>query len=409
MVIDKIIIFLAIIYTKMKQLSLFALFSWCIQLSFAQQVLSDGYIVELTGDTLYGYINYTDFKHHKDKLTFYDLESKEKTSYTPGEIRSFCVLPRTHFYSVTVNKIDQNVLISDQVEQVFLQQLISGDFSIYSNPKEKSNYYIQGDKGEYIPLTNGLKPHDLKKNHQDEYLLEDGTVINDIKPGIIKSGVFDKYYYDGKNIYILAPTYLTTLKKALYKAGCTDYALERDFKLVDNSFRKLAIKANKCNDDMELIDHKIRPKFQASISLLYTSWINLRNIDQSFSEKSVMLEIRNNHFDPRMSIAVGYSRHPEYDYSEVNSFQRALSRTHKDIFFLRTIFQFRPGKNIRPYINWAFYYNRKEQDRAKKYLFDLGYGIDYYINKIGKIKIDGFYYRNGVYRIGIGYGYVFHT
>ncbi|TFF37310.1 hypothetical protein [Mucilaginibacter psychrotolerans] len=146
------------IYTKpylviMKKSSLFCLFLLPL-VSFAQSNFKSGYILNLKGDTLHGFVNYKEWGHNPKDLDFKDEIGGKSKSYGLEDISHFAIDGYVSYYRYTVrislNKIDiaSPPALSDTsstIETVFLKTIQKGDkitlFAYRDDLKER--FYIK--------------------------------------------------------------------------------------------------------------------------------------------------------------------------------------------------------------------------------------------------------------------------
>lgn len=116
----------------------------------AQQNFLPGYILSLTGDTLYGWVDYRSQARNSRVVVFKASESSEGKAYRPVEIAGYFV-NKSYFYSKTIPEND-----FDQF--VFMEAEVLGRISLYTYKDlyDRINYYVEkGD--DFEALTNAEK------------------------------------------------------------------------------------------------------------------------------------------------------------------------------------------------------------------------------------------------------------
>jgi len=122
----------------------------CIfQTSFCQENYLPGYIINLTGDTLHGFIDYRNWNENPNKIIFKKTLTDNLIKYTPIDIKEFRVHNETYESAiikveVSPDKISELQTTDELVfktDTTFLQALIKGPKCLYYslNPQEKKN------------------------------------------------------------------------------------------------------------------------------------------------------------------------------------------------------------------------------------------------------------------------------
>jgi hypothetical protein len=125
------------------------------QTSFCQENYLPGYIVPLSGDTLYGFIDYQNWEKNPYAISFKEKSGTIKKKYTPIDIKEFSVsdeiyesaIVKTEVSPEALNDIDKSSDLKIKIDTVFLQTMIKGPKSLYyyNNKLGKSQFYIKRD------------------------------------------------------------------------------------------------------------------------------------------------------------------------------------------------------------------------------------------------------------------------
>lgn len=117
----------------------------------AQTNYVKAYIVNNTGDTIKGLIDYKNWGMNPDKIHFKSSPQSEVFVFTPTSIRTFCVSDELYYsaevqmeVSPEVSNLDKYADLNLVTDSVFLQTLVQGSKSLfyYKSPAGKSNFYI---------------------------------------------------------------------------------------------------------------------------------------------------------------------------------------------------------------------------------------------------------------------------
>ncbi len=165
-------------------------------ISNAQENYLSGYVLQLNGDTLKGFIDYRNWDKNPDKVDFKSSLDDNSTSFSNRQIKEFGVsdevyvsaIVQSDIATVRVNVLDDNgEMILDTIS-VFLETVISGSKSLfcYKNANGKIEYYIKHDMNyvlliykEYSGIQNG-KPGIIENkrylNQLSAYLQDCSTI-----------------------------------------------------------------------------------------------------------------------------------------------------------------------------------------------------------------------------------------
>ncbi|MDP4290447.1 MAG: outer membrane beta-barrel protein [Bacteroidota bacterium] len=149
-----------------------------LQVSFGQENYLKGYIVEKTGDTIPGFIDYRNWDRNPDKISFKDGLNSAITNYTPSMIKAFGVKDEIYISaevmvetsSDILKDLENNANLHLKTFTVFLQTMVTGPKSLYyyKNKSGKEQFYIRQDSDFELLL------HKRYLNQQD-----DGEVLTE--------------------------------------------------------------------------------------------------------------------------------------------------------------------------------------------------------------------------------------
>ena len=126
----------------------------------AQQNYTSGYIIDATGDTIRGHIDYWKGGKNPQKIYFKKDLTSESIKYLPSDIKAFVAEENIYISAIVdrslsairVNKLDYHDKLNLRRDTLFLQTVVQGPKSLYYHKSEVGieNFYI-GD-GENITL-----------------------------------------------------------------------------------------------------------------------------------------------------------------------------------------------------------------------------------------------------------------
>lgn len=175
------------------------------QLVHSQEKFLPGYVINLKGDTLHGFIDYRNWKINPDKVDFKNETGNKQITYQPSDILEFKVKDEI-YVSATVNietsprenvNLNYDNKMNLQVETTFLQTIYNGSKSLYHFFKyDKDYFYIKKDTTFELLL---YKRYLYKK--------DDNSIINE-----------NKAYLGQLEIYLKdCPGITTRLKNTAYR------------------------------------------------------------------------------------------------------------------------------------------------------------------------------------------------
>lgn len=160
-------------------LLLFFVFSSINLCASSNNILREGYIISLKGDTLKGFLLSQISRNASEKCIFKSNVDSELKTYQPGEIIGYRYLDGKYYVSkeISTDSITKKV--------VFLEFLIKGMTSVYYYVDDEEHYYIEKSPDGLIELTEKEKIYDgthyiipSKAKGKLTYLLKDCPGIN---------------------------------------------------------------------------------------------------------------------------------------------------------------------------------------------------------------------------------------
>lgn len=119
----------------------------------AQENFVPGHIVQHSGDTLYGLIDYRNWEKNPKKVSFKEMVGKESQHYTPLEITAFACEDEVYISAIieAENSSLKTGNLSDSkapklsIDTVFLQTIVKGkkDLYYYKLESGRDNFYIK--------------------------------------------------------------------------------------------------------------------------------------------------------------------------------------------------------------------------------------------------------------------------
>lgn len=160
----------------------FALAILCAVSSQAQPNLTPGYILNLSGDSIKGTINYLNWDKNPKSIEFTGTDGAVQ-SYTPTMIKGFGLFGKDYYTSAIVTKstrpVDYNQLSSGffqdttLTDTVFLRNLVAGDWSLYELVDSKDHYFLQVKGGEISELKYIVEQIDRTNNFGSRNIYRD--------------------------------------------------------------------------------------------------------------------------------------------------------------------------------------------------------------------------------------------
>jgi len=122
--------------------------------ALCQENFKPGYIIQLKGDTLNGYIDYRNWERNPGKISFKHQTSDNKVSYSPIDIAGFGALDEVYKSAIvetdvskagSLDELDYSYQLEIVNDTVFLQTMIQGTKSLYYYQRRfegKPQFYI---------------------------------------------------------------------------------------------------------------------------------------------------------------------------------------------------------------------------------------------------------------------------
>ena len=112
---------------------------------FSQQNLMEGYVIELSNDTIYGYIDFRGDIYNSSKCVFFDQPGSESRIFYPGEIVAYRFPGSRYYISKSIKTISGD-------STVFLEYLVNGITSLY---------YLKDNIGDHFFIERGNELYEL--------------------------------------------------------------------------------------------------------------------------------------------------------------------------------------------------------------------------------------------------------
>lgn len=147
-----------------RQFFLFALLL-SIGTCFAQSDFREGYIINLSNDTVPGFINNKGSMKSLKKCRFKAAQNADHIDYSPEEINAFRIIDGGYYVSMEIEK-------DGKMGRYFIEKLVEGIVNLY--------YYSAANEGFYLMQKADGKLYELK-NSQIEVANDDGSFVKDKK------------------------------------------------------------------------------------------------------------------------------------------------------------------------------------------------------------------------------------
>jgi hypothetical protein len=352
---------------------------------YSQSDFKPGYIVSLSNDTSYGFIDYRNEGFNAENCIFKKSVDKEKVSYKPEEIKSY-YLNEGRYY------ISEQIVIDSVLKYVFLELLLHGKMDLfYYNPKSEGLYFIKIDTGNIIFLDNREK-NKVKIYGSDcsvTYNVENKRYKGILKYQLqdcpeIKSQI-DNLYLDQKNLIKLAEDY--------HNYTCVGWKCVK--------YRK--------NKSGILVSFGPIVNYFINSAILSKNGYNIEELDilKNFSY-GMGAEISTNSKFNRLSLLVNYF-HLKYNYNfsivnpGINTY-KVVFNTIDNCFTVCLGYKY-PKFKVKPLISAGFYYYLTTSGHIDSYDTDirkqiiginLNAGINYNLRKRLYFVLQFQYLPNGV-------------
>jgi hypothetical protein len=156
------------------------------QKSFSQENYLPGYVINLKGDTIHGFIDYRNWKTNPAKFSFREKMDTSPVFYKPVDIIEFSVKDEIYVSGIVdlemsplrTNELTEDPLLQIKVDTAFLQTLFKGKKPLYYYYNYgRDNFYIKHDNKFELLLYKKF----LKRKGEESQLLENKTYINQLE------------------------------------------------------------------------------------------------------------------------------------------------------------------------------------------------------------------------------------
>lgn len=157
-----------------------------LQATYSQENLQPGYIIQKTGDTLKGLIDYRNWENNPTSISFTVSAAKVPDIYSPNMISSFFVnnevyksaVVKAEISSVQTNQLDFLTQIRTRTDTAFVLVLVSGikNLYYYSDKTGKQNFYI-GKAPDFELL---IYKKYLKKSDRENIVIENKNFLGQV-------------------------------------------------------------------------------------------------------------------------------------------------------------------------------------------------------------------------------------
>lgn len=239
------------------------------QTSISQENYESGYLINLNGDTIHGFIDYRNWERNPDKIFFKESTDHIRSIYHPTTIQSFSVSDEI-YESAIINTEENPINAYDSVpnegyyfanDTTFLQALIKGKKSLYfyKNKRGEDKFYIKTDTSyEYLVYKKYLHRSDGQTGYVENkkfvgqlliYLQDCPTIQSKLKKTEYRKksllNLFHAYYdctkveigFQKKTEKAIAEIGITagiSLTSLMFRSEGFDYLVNADFGLSTN-------------------------------------------------------------------------------------------------------------------------------------------------------------------------------
>lgn len=198
---------------KLYKYTFLFLFVLSINYSFSQKNFEEAYLLDNSGDTIRGYIDYRNWNNNPKTIRFKDNLEADSRKITPTEIQGFGVSNEMYISAIVdietstedFNKMGFNPALNLMKDTVFLQTMFRGEKSLYyyHDKDWKDNFYILKDnKLELLQYKQYLKQDGVQKYKKEvnKYkgqlilYLNDSSLLSDINRLKYRSTSFEKLF-----------------------------------------------------------------------------------------------------------------------------------------------------------------------------------------------------------------------
>lgn len=172
----------------MKKLHITLFLVFLCNIAFAQDNLTDGYIITNTNDTIYGKIDLRTTSINQQKC-FFTSDTTGNQTYLPGDIRGYRYTSPGKYY------VSKEIMIEQKQLFIFAEYLVEGGLSLYYIKEKDQPYFLFEEEG------------------------KESFYITQNPPEKVGSGIRYDYKYTGVILYHLkdsSPTLLSMIGKAKF-------------------------------------------------------------------------------------------------------------------------------------------------------------------------------------------------
>ncbi|MEO7988493.1 MAG: hypothetical protein ABI663_03070 [Chryseolinea sp.] len=260
----------------MKGIILFLLMSMVFTMACAQGDFIPGYVIDVKGDTIKGFIDDKDWVTNPSVINFkISAEDVDSRKLTVNDIAVFKT--KNSYYKSKVVSFEKGLIHNGQPElehaTVFLEVLVEGDISLYflTESNDKVHFFIEKAgtieelvKRKMMTITNGSKYFttlDLYKGQLSLALKDCNTIdskINSLSYSPAKMRALFQYYYNCKTT---TPSYIKSPKQK----GKIEFGV-----MLGGAVNKLTFKSNSSTFDRVENAHLVAPSFPIGVNLEFT-------------------------------------------------------------------------------------------------------------------------------------------
>ncbi|WP_341225228.1 hypothetical protein [uncultured Arcticibacterium sp.] len=254
---------------RLKKMGLLTIGILAFQLAYSQNNYISGYVVKNKTDTLYGFVNYRNWKNNPDNIKFKANMDDKPISFKPTDITEFQVEGEIYVSGIIhievsplqTNDLKEESEINIRVDTAFLQTLYQGEKSLYfyKNSKSKENFYIKQDSAfSLLEYKRYLRQQDGKRviSENKNYLGQLAFYLNDCKTINRK---IEKTSYNQKDLLELFQYY--------YKCSSSAISFQKEF---EKSHMEIGVLAGLSSTSLSFssynFDYLVKTKFNSSVN-----------------------------------------------------------------------------------------------------------------------------------------------
>jgi len=142
---------------KLKKPVLFVVWVLFSYLSYSQENFFPGYVINNSGDTSKGFVDYKNWAINPKEVVFKSTATSSPTTFIPTDIIEFSVKDEIYVSGIVEventpvedNKLDYDPKLKITVDTIFLQTLLKGKKGLYyyRNNNGRENFYVNKDSG----------------------------------------------------------------------------------------------------------------------------------------------------------------------------------------------------------------------------------------------------------------------